>query len=320
MRFLKTIAVAGLAAGWLAGCVTTPPPDPESARLAAEIPIFDMHMHVYRGLTPELLRDRMDRNGVRWGGGVGATTHFSDIRQFKDVLKDRYFPTLGQGEMARSYDQGGIAAMENEGNPFMQWAIEQGSTMLASRQAFGYGELILNNQNSSPYPPFRRRAQIDSAMVRRMFALVATHGGIVQIHTEPHSASVAELRNLLRDFPQVPVVLSHCMAVTTGPGEVEALFEASPQVHCELSFRSRTTMARLPAAQVYGFDFARPDWIASIEKHPDRYMVGTDATSENISYDDEVRQIRAGLLARLKPETLRKVANGNARRLMKVAE
>ncbi len=320
MRFVKVVAAAGLACMGLGACVTTSPADPASLRLAAEVPIFDMHMHIYRGLASPRLLATMDRNGVRWGGGVGAATPFAEIRHFREDLKDRYYPTLAQGEMAVSYSQGGVAAMENEIHPSMKWAIEQGPAMLSSRQAFGYGELILNNLNSSGVPAFRRRARVDAPIFRKMFALVAEHGGIVQLHIEPHSASILELRNLLRDFPQVPVVLSHCLAVTTGPSEVEALFDAWPQVHCELSSRSQTSMARLPAAQVYGFDFARPQWLASIEKYPDRYMVGTDVTSDSESFDDEVKQIRNGLLARLKPETLLKVANGNAKRLMKVGE
>lgn len=318
MRFVKVAATAALTFGLLSACAA--PADPEAQRLAAEIPIFDMHLHVYPGLSPQRLEAAMDRNGVRWGGGVGSTVHFVDIQSFRDVLPGRYFPTLGQGQMAASYSQGGVAAMSSEDNAFMRAAIEMGPDLLSARRAFGYGELILNNQNSSANPQFRRRAQVDSPVVRKMFSVVSEHGGIIQMHVEPDSTSLSELRNLLRDFPRVPVVLSHCLVLTTSPREVEALFDASPQVHCELSFRSQTTLARLPAAQVYGFDFAKSDWVSSIEKYSDRYMVGTDVSSNSISYDDEVKQIRTGLLARLKSDTARKVANGNAKRLMKVTD
>jgi hypothetical protein len=70
------------------------------------------------------------------------------------------------------------------------------------------------------------------------------------------------------------VVISHCLAITSSPREMKTLFEASPQVHCELSARTQTYLPRRPEAQVFGPDFAKADWLASIEKYADRYMVG----------------------------------------------
>lgn len=301
-------------------CTHAAEPSPESRKLAAEIPLFDMHMHVYPGLSPAELEARMNRNGVRWGGGVGATTPQADIAPFKAHLGSRYFPTIGQPEMAGSYMQGGVAAMSNSDHPLIQRALQQGAALLAAREAFGYGELILNNQNSHPIAQFRRLAQVDSSVVRKMFAIAAEHGGIVQAHIEPHDTSLRELRAILKEFPQVPVVISHCLAISATPREMDALFEASPQVHCELSARTQTILSRQSTAQVFGYDFANAQWLASIEKYPDRYMVGTDVTSDFVNYDDEVRQIRNGLLARLTPATLIKVANLNAKRLMKVQD
>lgn len=319
-RFPKAVVAVGIFLVCLSALSNEPLP--ETRKLALEVPLFDMHMHIYPGLTPEELRSRMDKNGVRWGGAVGAINPKVDIKPFRALLADRYFPTLGQPEMAAIYYEGGVAGMNNVDNPLIQKVLTEGPAMLAAREAFGYGELILNNQNSHPLAQFRRLAQVDSAVVRKMFSLVAEHGGIVQMHIEPHLGSMTELQTLLKEFPQVPVVIAHCLAMNSSPKELELLFESSPQVHCELSARTQSVLWRFQDAQVFGYDYAKPEWIASIEKYPNRYMVGTDVTSNSnsMNYDDEVKQIRNGLLPRLKPETLIKVAHGNAKRLMKVKE
>ncbi|MGN1055882.1 MAG: amidohydrolase family protein [Comamonas sp.] len=312
---------------WMAGAalvcsgwaVQAAEPTDESRKLAASIPIFDMHLHVYEGLTPTELQARMDRNGVQWGGGVGALNPKSDIAAFKAQLGDRYYPTLGQPELAASYGKGGVAAMTDLQHPMIQKALSQAGQMLPSRQAYGYGELILNNQHSHPRADFRRLAAINNAVVQQMFALSAEHGGMVQIHMEPHPASLQELRELLQAYPQVPVVVAHCLAVNTSPQEMEALFEQFPQVHCELSTRTPLTHPRDRNVQVYGSNFVKSDWLQSIERYADRYMVGTDVTSDKGSYDQEIQQIREGLLPRLSAETMQKVAHGNAQRVLKIA-
>ena len=42
--------------------------DPETANVAAQLPIADLHLHPERNLSANTVRDRMDRNGVRWAG------------------------------------------------------------------------------------------------------------------------------------------------------------------------------------------------------------------------------------------------------------
>jgi predicted TIM-barrel fold metal-dependent hydrolase len=296
-------------------------PTAESRQLARSTPIFDMHMHVYPGLTPAELEARMDRNGVQWGGGVGALSPKVDIAPFKAHLRGRYYPTLAQPEMAASFSQGGAAAMSNPENPLIRRSLERARFLFPRGEAFGFGELILYNQNSAASPSFRRQARVDSPPVRQMFEIADEHGLFIQIHIEAQAGPLNQLKQLMTAFPKVSVVLSHCLAMTSGPREMEILFDAFPQVHCELSARSQTVLTGPDAyAQVYGFGFAKPEWVKSIEKYPDRYMVGTDATSDAVNYDAEVRQIREGLFPRLTPDTLAKVAHLNAKRLVRLKD
>lgn len=238
----------------------------ESKRLAADIPLFDMHMHIYPGLTPGELESRMTRNGVRWGGGVGAINPQIDTAPFQSLLKGHYFPTIGQAELAASFSRGGGGAMTNLENPMIARALASGERLFPQREAFGFGELILNNQTSSASAQFRRQVRVDSPVVRRMFDIASKHGVLVSLHIEPNPTTIQELRVLLKDYPTVPGVVSHCMTVSTGPSEMEALFAEFPQVYCELSSRSQNLIPHRPELQVYGPNFAKRDWVTSIEK------------------------------------------------------
>jgi hypothetical protein len=71
---------------------------------------------------------------------------------------------------------------------------------------------------------------------------------------------------------------------------------------------------------LYGEGFVRPEWVALIEKHPTRFMVGTDNYIRGINTKAMVTEIRKGLLPRLKPETISLVAYQNALRVMKIEQ
>ncbi len=57
-------------------------------------------------------------------------------------------------------------------------------------------------------------------------------------------------------------------------------------------------------------------WQKLIEDFPDRFMIGTDAYC--CDYAATIAIIRTGLLSRLTPATLQKVAHENAQRMMKL--
>lgn len=70
-------------------------------------------------VSPEKSESRMNNNGVRWGGGVGAVTPQADVKLFLLHLAGRYFPTLGQPKMAASYFQDGVPALADVETPMM---------------------------------------------------------------------------------------------------------------------------------------------------------------------------------------------------------
>ncbi len=64
----------------------------------------------------------------------------------------------------------------------------------------------------------------------------------------------------------------------------------------------------------------QPKWKDLIEKHPSRFMVGTDTFNSWVDVKKTVRQIRGGLLQNLSPETAKLVASENAIRVMKLEQ
>jgi hypothetical protein len=291
-------------------------PTPESRRLAVDLPIADMHLHLYPDLTPGELQARMDRNNVRWGGAVGPINPRADARPFMAALGSRYIAMAGQPDFGALYREGGAEALANAEHPRFKAAMDQAEEDLKAKRIRGFGELILNNKTSHPDPTFRRKAAVDAPTVRQMFAAAARHQGVVQMHIEPDPDTLSQLEGLLNAYPTVSVILSHCLAVAEDPATPEAILRKYRRVYCDLSARSEPVMPpRLRNRMIFGADFAEARWLRLMEALPDQFLVGSDATGSHEDYDRIIAVYRSGLLPRLSATTARKIAFENAVKL-----
>ena len=287
-------------------------------QLAQDVPIADVHMHLFPALTPQEALARMDRNNVRWAGGVGALRKDTDLGAYSALLGKRYFPAGGQPEMGVMWFSGGASELVNaEGNAF-KGLLAKADQDFQDGKIQGIGELILNNRASHPQPNFRRKVQIDAPTFVAMFQLAEKHGGFVQIHTEDDSDSLQGLENLAREFPNVPIILSHCLARATA-STAKALLEKHPNMYCETSARSSVILSApsVEQHQIHDQYRARSQWVELMESMPDRFMVGSDDTGHH-SYDAIIGTIRTGLLPHLSEATMKKVAYENAVRVFKL--
>ena len=312
-RYLATVAVLFTAAAGAHAQAASA----ESQKLAAEVELADVHMHLYKGLTPQDLQSAMDRNRVKWGGGVGPVGPGYDPLDFSRQLGNRYFPTGGQAEQYEMFVVGGAAEMQDPESPRFKALLVKLASQFEKKEISGVGELILNNRRSTSYPPnFGRKVPIDASVVQTLFELVAKHKGFVQIHMDDDDDSIQELKKTAANFPSVPIILSHCMTRATA-AKAKALLEQYPNLYCETSFRStaRMKIPQLSQFMIHTETSADPGWVVLIEAMPDRFMVGSDIYSSNVSYDEVIAAVRSGLLARLSPPTLKKVAYENAQRL-----
>lgn len=191
----------------------------------------------------------------------------------------------------------------------------------AAGEIFGVGELLLNNSNSHPNSSFRRKVAVDAETVKRMVQVAAKYNGTVQIHAEPDTDTVAQLETLLNMAPNVTFILAHCMA-NGGPEVPRSLMERYSNVVCDLSARSPPIIPTSIStdAIIFTYNSLSDRWRNFIEDYPDRFVVGSDPITGYSIYDDIIGNIRNGLLSKLKPETVTKVAYQNALRIYGLKE
>lgn len=288
-------------------------------KLALEVPIADMHMHLHMMMSPDDLLARMDRNNVRWGGGVGPIAPGVSVDRFIQLLGKRYVPAGAQPELMAIYTRGGTTEMVDAQSASFQALQASVQQAFEEKKIQGVGELILNNRYSHPSPPFRRKVPIDAPTFKALFELADKHGGFVQIHMEDDGDSIDGLEALLKQHAKVPVVLSHCMA-RAGARSARALLRKHANLYCELSARSSALLVAPFLHQYRIHDAERTDssWVALLEELPDRFMLGSDDTGFGASYDNIISTMRTGLLPHLSESTLKKVAYENAQRVFKL--
>lgn len=321
----------GVLAGFLVSLVLSAlaaPSFADSAQLARETPIADVHMHLYKGLQPQELLDAMNRNNVRWGGGVGPLGPGYDPKDFSRLLGERYFPAGAQAEYHVMFTSGGESEMTNPESPRFKALVERLTTQFENKEITGLGELILSNHQSAGFPGYGRKVRIDGETFQILFRLAQKYQGYVLIHADANADSIAEISNMAKGFPSVPIILAHCIPGSSSE-TVRKLLEAFPNLYCETSYRStaRNNAPRLHPSAIHTETSAKSDWVALIEQMPDRFMVGSDfyiiavsgAVATDATYDKVIGAIRSGLLSQLKPETIRKVAYQNAQKLFRLA-
>ncbi len=267
----------------------------------------------------------MKELNIGWSGAVGAPYGPWDIQPYIQLLGKRYIATTGQTQLHDIYRSKGVRGIEDPQTPEYKSLLEEANRLFEAGVIKGFGELILNNEHSNPVPSFRRRARLDSPGVLQLFDVAKRWEGFVHIHAEDHPESVKETEKVASAYPTVPIILAHCM-FSANTTLIDRLLTQHPNLYCEMSARNEsmyeTTVARRLADQsgwiVFDNQSLRPDWKALIEKHPTRFMVGTDTFNAWVDVRKAVRQIRFGLLQNLSPETARLVASGNAIRVMRL--
>jgi predicted TIM-barrel fold metal-dependent hydrolase len=123
--------------------------------------------------------------------------------------------------------------------------------------------------------------------------------------------------DLLDRYPDVPVIWAH--GGYTPLVLADRMLEAHPNLIYELSAR---TWARHPRSPDYTIlrdgSAVWPEWLDLIERLPDRFVVGTDASMR--SQESDAAKIRGvhSFLAQLSPDTRERVARGNIERILRI--
>ncbi|NBS58992.1 MAG: hypothetical protein EBS65_18495 [Betaproteobacteria bacterium] len=250
----------------------------------------------------------MQEQNVHWSGAVGAPFGPWDTEPYAQLLGKKYIATAGQVELSGIYAQHGASGLTDINLDTYKNLLQRSDQLFTAGRIKGFGELILNNQTSNPMVSFRRKVNIDSAPIEAMFRIAAKHKGFVQIHSEDDADSVDQIKTLAVKYPDVAIILSHCL-LTGNVDLVKSLLNQHPNLYCEMSARSKSH---------YPEDFAKDEWIKLIDALPTRFMVGTDTYNPNVNFEKNIAEIRKGLLARLQLASIELVAYKNAVRVMRL--
>jgi hypothetical protein len=287
----------------------------ESAKFSTSIPIADFHFHPGggAGFSPSGAIELMNDTGVKWAGsGVSGGRGVSGRlwEQYSNQMGDRFIPFAGQKEFNYAFLKGGASAMLDPYNPIISKFLQQIENDLETGKVKGVGELFINNMNSNSNPRMRRKVELDAPIFSDLYQLLAKHNAFLTIHMEAHPDSLEQMENLLSSDRNGRILWNHCGS-TTSSAAVRTLLASNSNLFCELSFRF---MHKKASRNIFLENWIDSGWLELIEDFPDRFLIGTDAHS-NQQYRKYVKVIRSGLLSNLSPSAARKVAHENAQYL-----
>ena len=287
--------------------------------------IADVHRHVQHWVTPSSLLAEMEELRIGWAGAVGAPYGPWETQPYSQLLGKRYIATTGQMTLSDIYRFKGVRGIEDEQTQDYKTLVDEANRFFEASVIKGFGELILNNENTNPNPAFRRKARIDSPGIIQLLDIAKRWNGFVQIHAEDDTNSVKELAKIASDYSTVPIILSHCL-FTGNTALIDELFSRYSNLYCEMSARNESMYVGYFARQkaekfgwiIFDDQSLKSDWKALIERHPTRFMVGTDNYNASVDTRKAIHQIRQGLLRNLPLDVAKLVASGNAVRVMRL--
>lgn len=249
---------------------------------AADLPIFDVHMHykqpAWEPYPVATVIELMDRSGV-------AMALVSSTPDEGTIMLWEYAPRRIVPELRPYHGDAG------SGN----WTKSEGMLgyirdRLETYDHEGIGEFHVHNLDPADRPLLRAVA----GMARARNIPVHIHSG------------AAPVRLFYELEPELTVIWAHA-GMSEPPDVVGAMLDAYPTLYADTSYRER---------EILGDGNLDPMWRAVILRHPDRLMVGTD-TWINAQWDDYegLIALNRSWLAKLPRDVAERIAYGNAARL-----
>ena len=280
------LALALPAAGAQAGAVTT---------------FVDAHVHMNRQSALLQLMDQADlqKAVVFWGRD-------SDNRAIGDAARahpGRLIPFVSISPERRRY-----RGFWQKGDPSLLAELE---AALKTGLFKGIGEISVVHFPARGFP----EADFDptGALMTGIMRLAQRYRVLVTAHCE--ITRLREFENLLEAFPAVQVIWGH--GGYTPYFLARRMIEAHPNLTYELSARTYLRHPRSPDYTIFRNETeVWPRWLALIEAHPTRFIVGTDGTQRRLGSDRRKVERVLLLLSQLTPETRALVATGNLLRLI----
>jgi hypothetical protein len=248
------------------------------ALAAAELPIFDAHLHyshdAWDNLPPEKAVELLKAAGVR--RGLVSSSNDKGQQRLAAAAPDRVLlslrPYRSRGDQGRWMRDDSVPAYLEE--------------RLARYRYVAIGEFHIFG------------ADVDLPVPRRMVELARRHNLVMHSHSDADA-----VERQFAQWPQARILWAHAGFDT--PGNVRAMLRRHPSLWCDLAFRTD----HAPGGEL------DPEWRALFIEFPDRFMVGSDTfTPERWPYVVEHAKLARRWLAQLPRDVAERIAwrNGEA--------
>jgi predicted TIM-barrel fold metal-dependent hydrolase len=177
----------------------------------------------------------------------------------------------------------------------------------------GIGEISVSHFPGAGFP--EADFNPSGRVMRGILEVARRHAVPVTLHVEV--TRLRELEAVLVDFREVTVIWAH--GGYTPLVLAERLLEAHPNLIYELSARTWTQHPRSPDYTILGNGRdVWPQWLALVQRLPERFVVGTDASLQSVESDRRKIASVVSFLSQLSPEARGMVAGGNLRRILRL--
>lgn len=262
----------------------------------SDVSFFDAHVHLN---DPELWIGLMDSAGI--DQAIVFRGRAIDNQGLVDAAArwpERLIPFLSISPEHREYR----GAWERD-DPTV---LEVVDSLLATGSFEGIGEISVSHFPGSGFP----EADFDpnGRVMTGLLELARRYDVPVTVHVEV--TRLREFEALLEAFPDVTVIWAH--GGYTPLFLAERLLGRHPNLVYELSARTWRSHPRSPDYTILSDgEHAWPQWLELVEKLPERFVVGTDASLRATESDRQKIQSVQKFLLQLTPETRTKVARDN---------
>ena len=335
---MLSVGLMVLGAGAVSGQDYPNKPIPISA-----LGLIDAHNHLPRGLTLDLLLQRMDKANVAktvlmtvyYGGANPRGQGISDenlVLEFYKKRPDRIIPFLG---MQRPVLGQRNAARWLQPDEAAEKLLAFAESRLRTGFFRGMGEFILwHYPYSLPSGAIGGAVNIpaDTPLMKRFLDLASRYHVPVLLHYEIDPESFPALKRMLDYGRGATVILAHNCG-RPDPATLKALLDEYPNVFCDLGGMThnnaygRVSEPPRPGQWIVknpiddGAGHLRPQWRALYEAYADRFVgIGLDSAHPeawaNPDHYGRVIAVYRSMLSDLSPEAAEKIGFKNAEKML----
>jgi Amidohydrolase len=255
-----------------------------NATAAAELPIFDAHIH-YSHDAVAVLPPKEAVAILRRAGVTRALVSSSDDDGTQKLLAEA--PDLVIPELRPYRRRGDVATWARDAS-----VLESVEQRLKTYKYVGIGEFHAYG------------AEIDTPVGTRVVGLAKEHGLFLHAHSDADA-----IERIFKQDPQARVLWAH--AGFAPRGTVRAMLTRYKTLWCDLAFRSDHARGGKVA----------PEWRVLFEQFPDRFMLGTDTyTPERWRQVEEHARWSREWLKDLPRELAERIAHKNGEALFGSAQ